>query len=208
MATEDYSCLKLLFVDDAPYTRLLLREIMRGTCWGNAEFAENAFDAFEMIQTNQPDVVITDWQMPGRSGLELIRDIRERPDSPDPLLPVILLTASGDEAHVIAARDAGATGFLLKPISMGRIAEVVVNAITKQPPFIVSPGYKGPERRSAERLAKDERQPQVPRTDVIKLPPDWLLLAKVRGEPSAIREALRRRAEAIEIVKRVVRSAA
>jgi CheY-like chemotaxis protein len=96
MATEDYSHLKLLFVDDAPHTRLLLREITRGSCWKNAEFVDNAFAAFEMIQTSRPDLVITDWQMPGRNGLELIHDIRQRPDSPDPLLPVILLTASGD----------------------------------------------------------------------------------------------------------------
>ena len=47
-------------------------------------------------QAEPPDIVFTDWQMPGESGLDLIRYIRERPDSPDPLLPVILLTANGD----------------------------------------------------------------------------------------------------------------
>lgn len=205
MATEDYGRLKLLFVDDSAHTRTLLREILRGTNWTNTEFVESAAAAFESIRTNRPDLVITDWEMPGRSGLDLIRDIREHPDSPDPLLEVILLTAAGDAAHVIGARNAGATGFLVKPISIGRITEGVINAVTKQQPFIVSPGYKGPDRRLAGRAGRGGERPedQLP-AGAIVLPPDGLLLAKVRGEPMAIRTAGRRRAEAIDIVRRII----
>ena len=149
MATENYGRLKLLFVDDAAHTRLMLREMLRKTDWSQVEFADSAAAAFKQIKANLPDLVITDWQMPGESGLDLIRAIRERPDSPDRLLPVILLTASGDAEHVLGARKAGATDFLVKPISMNRIVERVINAVTRPRPFIVSPTYKGPDWRRA-----------------------------------------------------------
>ena len=206
MATENYGRLKLLFVDDTAHTRLMLREMLRNTKWSHAEFAESAAAAFEAIQANLPDLVFTDWNMPGQNGLDLIHNIRERLDSPDPLLPVILLTAAGDAEHVMSARKAGALGFLVKPISMSRIIERVTNAVTQQRPFIVSPGYKGPDRRNAGQLAESERRGQdgLP-PDAIVVPPDGLLLAKVRGDPEALREAMRRRSEAIAIVRRVVR---
>jgi two-component system chemotaxis response regulator CheY len=206
MATEDYGRLRLLFVDDAPHIRLLLREILRGTRWPNAEFADGAAAAFEAIKTSPPDLVITDWHMPGRSGVELIHDIRELPDSPDPLLAVIVLTANGDAAHVIGARDAGATGFLLKPISIARITEGIINVVTKEKPFIVSATYNGPERRGAGARVNDKRQDQVS-DDPIRLPSDGLLLAKVQGDAAAYRAAMQRRAEAIAIVRRVGRAA-
>jgi DNA-binding response OmpR family regulator len=200
MATENYGRLKLLFVDDAAHTRLLLREMLRKTGWPNVEFAESAAAAFEQIKVNLPDLVFTDWQMPGESGLDLIRAIRERADSPDRLLPVILLTANGDAEHVLDARTAGATDFLVKPISMNRIVERVINAVTRPRPFIVSPTYKGPDwRRAGQPGDASDRSQELPAGSIV-LPPDGLLLAKVRGDPAAIREARQRRAEAIAIV--------
>jgi len=203
MATEHYGRLKLLFVDDAPHTRLMLRELLRNTDWPHAEFADGVAAAIRQIQTKPPDLVFTDWQMPGESGLDLIRAIRERPDSPDPLLPVILLTASGGAEYVLGARQAGANDFLVKPISMRRIIERVINAVTRPRPFIVSPFYKGPDwRRPAQPAGGASPDPLPP--DSIVLPPDFLLLAKVRGDPTAIREARERRAEAIAIVSMAI----
>jgi CheY-like chemotaxis protein len=169
--------------------------------WPNAEFADSAAAALKQIQANPPDLVFTDWQMPGQSGLDLIRAIRERPDSPDPLLPVILLTASGGAEYVLGARKAGATDFLVKPISMNRIIERVMNAVTKPRPFIVSPTYKGPDwrRPGQPAVANDRRQVELPAGGFV-LPPDFLLLAKVRGDPAAIHEARQRRDESIAIV--------
>ena len=131
MPSENYGRLKLLFIDDAPHTRLLLREMLRNTNWSHAEFVDSAKAAIAQIKANPPDVVFTDWQMPGQSGLDLIRAIREFPDLPDPLLPVILLTAKGDSEHVITARMAGATDYLVKPISLNRIIERVTHVVTE-----------------------------------------------------------------------------
>lgn len=202
MVTENYGRLQLLFVDDAPYTRQLLRELLRSTAWRSAGIVDSAAAAFRAIQAEPPDIIFTDWQMPGESGLDLIRFIRERPDSPDPLLPVILLTANGDAEHVLRARKAGATDYLVKPFSLSRIADRVTRAATKQWPFIVSSLYKGPDWRHVGHSGNDESPNQQPLPpDAIVLPSDGLLLAKARGEPGAIREALQRRADAIAIVR-------
>jgi hypothetical protein len=92
---------------------------------------------------------------------------------------------------------------MVKPFSLSRISERVVNVVTRQRSFVVSSVYKGPDRRRSGQPVNDEtqREDQLP-PDAIVLPPDGLLLAKVRNDPDAIREALRRRAKAIEIVRR------
>ena len=102
--------------------------------------------------------MFTDWQMPGESGLDLISYIRERSDSPDPLLPVILLTANGDAEHVLRARKAGADDYLVKPFSLSRIIDRVTRVVTKQRPFIVSSVYKGPDWRRVSPPGNGESQ--------------------------------------------------
>jgi CheY-like chemotaxis protein len=203
MAGLNYGRLKLLFVDDAAHTRLILREILRDTEWPNADFTDSVAAALKQIALNPPDLVFTDWQMPGQSGLDLIRAVRVGQDSRDPLLPVILLTAHGGAEYVLGARKAGATDFLVKPISRTRIIERVINATTRQRPFIISPSYTGPDWRRPVPPGggEDGSQDQLP-PDAIVLPPDGLLLAKVQGDPPAVREAQQRRAMAIAIIAR------
>jgi len=201
---EDYGRLKLLFVDDAPHTRLLLREMLRSTYWSHAEFVDSAVAASAEIKANHPDVVFTDWQMPGRSGLDLIRAIREFPGLPDPLLPVILLTAKGDSEHVITARMAGATDYLVKPIGLNRIIERVTHVVTRQRPFIVSSSYTGPDwRRVGPDKGNGRSEDPLPPGAAV-LPPDGLLLAKVRGDRDALGAAQHIRAEAIALVHRML----
>ncbi len=205
MANEDYTKLKLLFVDDDSLIRRFLREILRNSFWRNAEIVESVPAAFEQIKSNTPDLVFTDWAMEGENGLDLIRAIRERPDSPDPLLPVVLLTANGDVAHVLGGRVAGAAGFLVKPISLERITERVIDVVTRPRPFIVSPRYVGANRRSADRPVVGQRRNtgKLP-PGTVMLQPDGLLLAKVRGDHVAIREAASRRAQSIATVARIL----
>jgi CheY-like chemotaxis protein len=200
MLPEGYARLRLLFVDDAAHTRLLLREILRSRGLSQIKIVESAAAAFAAIVAQPPDIVFTDWEMPERSSIELIHDIRERPSSPDPLLPVILLTANSDTEHVIAARDAGASGYVMKPITLGHILERVVDVVTKPNPFVFSAGYKGPERRGVARPSG----PDDGGSAFLALAPDGLLQAKVRGDWEAFRVALARRAEAIEAARRVI----
>jgi len=204
MLPAGYARLKLLFVDDDLPTRVLLRELLRGTGLQQVDIVDSAVTAFEMIRTDPPDLVFTDWQMQDRSGLDLLRDIRETSDSPDPLMPVILLTAKDGQDSVIQGRNAGATAYLLKPITLGGIVDRITDAVTKPRTFVVSPNYIGPDRRlSRSPIANDRRAGVTPAIEGTIIPPDHLLAAKVKGDRMALRQALQAHADAIALVRRI-----
>jgi len=72
-------------------------------------------EALAQAQSNRPDVMILDWMMPGKSGIEVCRAIRETSDVQN--LPIMMLTARGDEADRIQGLDAGADDYMVKPFS-------------------------------------------------------------------------------------------
>lgn len=191
-----YSQLHILVVEDVAHTRQVLRGILRHLGFARVSEAGGAAEAFEVVRATPPDIMLTDWEMPGGSGLDLVRMVRSRPDSPDPLLPVVMLTAHGSVEHVTACRDAGATDYLVKPFSPSRIAARITDLVEKQRPFVCAPGYRGPDRRRSRRpTAADRRSPTAPAPGVKLLPPDGLLAAKVSGDTAALDEALMLRQE-------------
>ena len=72
-------------------------------------------EALAQAQNKRPDVMILDWMMPGKSGIEVCRDIRKSSDVQN--LPILMLTARGDEADRIQGLDAGADDYMVKPFS-------------------------------------------------------------------------------------------
>jgi len=72
-------------------------------------------EALAQAQSKRPDVMILDWMMPGKSGIEVCRDIRKSSDVQN--LPILMLTARGDEADRIQGLDAGADDYMVKPFS-------------------------------------------------------------------------------------------
>ena len=72
-------------------------------------------EALAQAQDKRPDVMILDWMMPGKSGIEVCRDIRKSSDVQN--LPILMLTARGDEADRIQGLDAGADDYMVKPFS-------------------------------------------------------------------------------------------
>ena len=205
MLPDGYAQLKLLFVDDALPTRILLRETLHGTGLQRVDIVDSAVAAFELIKSDPPDLVFTDWQMPDRSGLDLLRDIRMSPDSPDPLLPVILLTVMDSENYVIRGRNAGATGYLIKPITLGGIIDRITDAVMQPRAFVVAPHYIGPDRRVGRTtVGRDRREEQVIEFEPIIIPPDHLLSAKVRRDAKAMDRALQARADAIALMRRTL----
>lgn len=188
MLPEGFRQLRILVVDDVAQARKLLRGVLGHL--GIREILESASraDAFARVRVDHPDVVITDWSMPGGSGLELIRDIRNDPASPDPALPVILLTAHGGRQEVIHGRDAGATDFLVKPFTSAAVVARLQDVVLRQRGIVLAPGYRGPDRRRVRRIVAQDRR-GAPRSGVLVLPPDGLLKAKVSGDRAAQDEA-------------------
>lgn len=143
----DLSGLSVLVVEDNEHMRHLLRMVLRALGIENVIEAENGEQAIEIITTRAPDIVFTDWIMQPVDGLELATFIRNAPESPNPFMPIIMVTAHSERSHVTAARDAGITEFLVKPISARAILSRLRAVIEHPRAFVRAPGYFGPDRR-------------------------------------------------------------
>lgn len=88
--------------------------------------------------------------MPEVSGLALTRLIRNHPDSPNPLMPVIMLTSHSNQSLVARARDAGVTAFLAKPVSRKALAARLEASIQRTRCYVLTRRFFGPDRRRAQ----------------------------------------------------------
>ena len=145
----NFSELSVLVVDDNDFMRTLYRELLVAFDF-HADRIWEAADgraAIEELSLAPIDVAICDINMQPMDGIEFTGFVRTNPDSPDAFLPIIICTGYADLTHVEAARDAGATEILTKPISP-RTLYARLQAVVERPrPFISAPGYTGPDRR-------------------------------------------------------------
>lgn len=106
--------MRLLVVDDDPAIRRLVSGLLRLYRVTEAVEAEDGSDALYKLAESRFDGVILDINMPGKSGLELASELRADPEFAH--LPLYVLSASTDRAHIEHLRDLGVSGYLLKPI--------------------------------------------------------------------------------------------
>ena len=115
---------KILIVDDEETVRYSFRKLFREPGCEIIE-AVNGLEALSVIKKESPDLVLMDIEMPGLNGLEAIQRIK----SLQPQLPVIIMTAYGTSERVIAAMKYGAYEYLEKPFDVGRLKEVIAEAL-------------------------------------------------------------------------------
>jgi two-component system, chemotaxis family, chemotaxis protein CheY len=127
--------LKVLVVDDDPITRSLVRTMLRRygvTRVVDADNGNAALERWRESQAGEPfDVVICDWGLPERSGIDVLKAIRAERPSP----PFLMLTARGDAASVIAAKQSGVSGYLAKPFSQKDL-EAKIRVLAMRPPAV------------------------------------------------------------------------
>ena len=143
----DFNKLRFLVCDDNPHMRRILRTLLHSFGAREVYEAEDGATALEMYSHYVPDIVITDWAMPIFDGLELTQMIRQPGANSNPYVPIIMLTGHSEKKRVIAARDAGITEFLAKPISAKGLYQRVLNVVANPRPFIRTRSYFGPDRR-------------------------------------------------------------
>ncbi len=143
----NFEKVSVLVCDDSRQIRSLLKGCLTMFGVKSVVEASNADDAFAKLVEAQPDLVITDWNMPPTSGLELVRRIRQSDDSPDPYVPIIMLTAHTELGRVKIARDNGVSSFLAKPMSADSLFKRIVSLVEDHRPFIRSGDFFGPDRR-------------------------------------------------------------
>jgi DNA-binding response OmpR family regulator len=143
----DLSRLCVLIVDDNTHMRLIVTEILRSLGVGTIKAAADGADALKMMRVVEADIVIADIDMAPLDGLELTRLLRTSKDSPNPYVPIIMLTGHTEAFRVVEARDAGIDEFLAKPISVSSLYSRMRAVIERRRLYIRSKGYVGPDRR-------------------------------------------------------------
>ena len=141
------AALKVLVVDDNQHMRAIVCALLGGVgvvqirqCWDGAE-------ALEVLRQWPADVAIVDYQMSPVDGVEFTKLVRNAADSPNPFLPIIMLTGYAERHRVFEARDAGITEFVVKPVTARAVLDRLSNIIYSPRPFIRTPSYFGPDRR-------------------------------------------------------------
>lgn len=120
----------VLIVDDNDYIRDLVQRLLLAMGFAQVAEATCALTAFKSIKGSAYDLVISDWEMPGKSGLDFLKACRDQLSAQTSHTCFIMLTAHSDRENVIEAREAGVDGFVVKPISPQLLYERVTSALT------------------------------------------------------------------------------
>jgi two-component system phosphate regulon response regulator PhoB len=110
---------RILIVEDEPEIREMIRYILEPQGYRIDE-AENALEARRMLAQSAYDLILMDWMLPGRSGLEFTREIKQKGSTTSP--PVIMLTARADESDKVEGLESGADDYITKPFSPRELA--------------------------------------------------------------------------------------
>ena len=146
-AKIDFSKINFLIVDDSKLAAKLVFDILSFLGARHVERTNNPEAALTLVRDKDIDVVITEWQLKGMSGLDFLDLLRNSPLSPNRTLPVVMLTANSEQEHVLRARDHGITEFLAKPFTGKGLFNRLVSVIAKPRDFISTDEYFGPDRR-------------------------------------------------------------
>jgi two-component system, chemotaxis family, chemotaxis protein CheY len=147
MSGGAFEYLKALIVEDNPHMRLLLRSLLNALGIMSVFEASNGEDAFALLRDRQPDLILSDLSMKPMDGIAFTREVRTSHASPNPYVPIIMVTGHTERHRVEAARDAGVTEVLAKPITAGNLYQRIGEIIDRPRPFVKCASYFGPDRR-------------------------------------------------------------
>lgn len=111
--------MKFLVVDDFSTMRRIVRNLLKELGFANVQEAEDGVDALNRLRGEDFDFVVSDWNMPNMTGIELLRAIRS--DAKLKRLPVLIVTAEAKRENIIEAAQAGASGYVVKPFTAGTL---------------------------------------------------------------------------------------
>ena len=113
--------MKIIVVDDFSTMRRIIKNLLKDLGFTNIQEADDGNTALPMLQQGDFDFVITDWNMPGMQGIDLLRAIRA--DEKLKHLPVLMVTAEAKKEQIVAAAQAGVNGYVIKPFTAGTLKE-------------------------------------------------------------------------------------
>ncbi len=126
--TIDYH-MKVLVVDDFATMRKIVRNILKQIGFEDISEAEDGSAALQVLKNEEVGLVVTDWNMPNMTGLDLLREIRQSPRTAK--LPVLMVTAEGLKENVLEAIKAGVNNYVVKPFTAEVLQEKIETIFKK-----------------------------------------------------------------------------
>ena len=121
--------MKILVVDDFPTMRRIVRNLLKELGYSNVDEAEDGMAGLARLRSGKYDFVISDWNMPNLDGLAMLKEIRA--DANLAHLPVLMVTAESKKENIIAAAQAGASGYVVKPFTAATLDEKLQKILEK-----------------------------------------------------------------------------
>ncbi len=115
--------MKILIVDDFATMRRIIKNLLRDLGYSNITEADDGNSALPLLQTGNFDFLVTDWNMPGMPGIELLKAVRAMPKTAK--LPVLMVTAESKREQIVAAAQAGVNGYIVKPFTAVTLKEKI-----------------------------------------------------------------------------------
>lgn len=115
--------MKILIVDDFATMRRIIKNLLRDLGFNNTFEADDGLTAIPMLNTGNYDFLVTDWNMPGMTGFDLLKHVRADPDLKD--LPILMVTAESKREQIVAAAQAGVNGYIVKPFTAAVLKEKI-----------------------------------------------------------------------------------
>lgn len=119
----DKSQYRFLVVDDFPTMRRIVRNLLKELGFSNVDEAEDGAAGLAKVKEGRFDFVISDWNMPNMDGLQMLQSIRADANTAISKLPVLMVTAEAKKENIIAAAQAGANGYVVKPFTAATLDE-------------------------------------------------------------------------------------
>jgi CheY-like chemotaxis protein len=147
MTKVSFDSVTALIVEDNRHMRSLLRALLQAFGIKSIFEASNGTEAMVQLRNRHPDLILADLAMAPVNGIEFTLQVRQAPDSPNPYVPIIMVTGHTERERVEAARDAGVTELLAKPVTAHNLYQRISEIVDRPRAFVKSPDYFGPDRR-------------------------------------------------------------
>lgn len=169
----------ILIVEDEEPIQILLTYNLQAEGF-RARATANGEDVAHMVNEERPDLIVLDWMLPGISGIEVCRLLRSRPETRD--IPVIMLTARGEENERVRGLATGADDYIVKPFSVPELLARIKTILRRVNPDAIA------ERLKAGDIALDRRTRRVTRAtrDITLSPTEFRLLEYLMQSPGRV----------------------
>jgi len=115
--------MKILIVDDFSTMRRIIKNLLRDLGYNNTQESDDGANALPILQKGSFDFLVTDWNMPGMTGIELLKAVRSDPSISS--LPVLMVTAEQKKEQIVEAAQAGVNGYIVKPFTATTLKEKI-----------------------------------------------------------------------------------